>query len=93
MTRFIYLQEGALQLTASLFNGIEDLLKLDLSYCGLTSKYVLRLKDDLACGILELNLSGNPIMLEVCSLFITRGFFNYYTSYACSYWLVSFVSG
>jgi hypothetical protein len=65
VTGLIYLQDGALQLTESLFNGVQDFVKLDLSYCGLTSKYVLGLNSDLVYGILELNLEGNPIMLEV----------------------------
>ncbi|XP_042971160.1 protein TONSOKU-like isoform X1 [Carya illinoinensis] len=56
--------DGASQLTESLFNGNQDLLKLDLSYCGLTYKYVLGLKNDMATGILELNLAGNPILQE-----------------------------
>ncbi|XP_062147613.1 protein TONSOKU [Alnus glutinosa] len=56
--------DGALQLTESLFNGVQDFVKLDLSYCGLTSKYILGLNSDLVYGILELNLEGNPIMLE-----------------------------
>ncbi|XP_021803193.1 protein TONSOKU-like isoform X1 [Prunus avium] len=58
--------DGALILTESLFNGTEDLVKLDLSYCGVTFIYVLKLSTDssMICGILELNLSGNPIMQE-----------------------------
>ncbi|XP_016652017.1 PREDICTED: uncharacterized protein LOC103330894 isoform X2 [Prunus mume] len=58
--------DGTLILNESLFNGTEDLVKLDLSYCGVTSIYVLKLSTDssMICGILELNLSGNPIMQE-----------------------------
>jgi hypothetical protein len=79
VTQLIYLQDGALQLIESLFNGIQDFVKLDLSYCGLTSKYVLRLNNDLVYGIIELNLEGNPIMLEVCSLLIAKGILHSYT--------------
>ncbi|KAG6721658.1 hypothetical protein I3843_03G123000 [Carya illinoinensis] len=68
--------DGASQLTESLFNGNQDLLKLDLSYCGLTYKYVLGLKNDMATGILELNLAGNPILQELmnpqCCLRVLR---------------------
>ncbi|KAL6286684.1 hypothetical protein ACE6H2_011074 [Prunus campanulata] len=58
--------DGALRLTESLFNGTAEFLKLDLSYCGVTSNYVLKLStvSSMICGILELNLSGNPIMQE-----------------------------
>lgn len=58
--------DGALQLTKSLFDGNQELLKLDLSYCGLTSEYITRQNTDatLISGILELNLGGNPIMQE-----------------------------
>ncbi|KAL6276816.1 hypothetical protein ACE6H2_020417 [Prunus campanulata] len=62
--------DGALIFTESLFNGTEDLVKLDLSYCGVTFIYVLKLSTDssMICGILELNLSGNPIMQEELNL-------------------------
>jgi hypothetical protein len=63
-----------MQLTESLFNGIQDFVKLDLSYCGLTSKYTLGFNNDMADSILELNLAGNPILREVCSLSIPRAF-------------------
>ncbi|XP_015891011.3 protein TONSOKU [Ziziphus jujuba] len=58
--------DGALQVTESLFNLNEESVKLDLSYCGLTSKYVLKINTNisLVCGIIELNLTGNPIMQE-----------------------------
>ncbi|KAL4644059.1 hypothetical protein ACB092_02G135700 [Castanea dentata] len=56
--------DGALQLTESLFNGFQDFVKLDFSYCGLTSKYALGLNNDIMCSIVELNLAGNPILLE-----------------------------
>lgn len=65
----IPLQDGALLVTESLFHGIEEFVKLDLSYCGVTCNYVLKLSTNysMICGILELNLSGNPIKQEVCS--------------------------
>ncbi|KAJ6991180.1 hypothetical protein NC653_019397 [Populus alba x Populus x berolinensis] len=57
--------DGALQLTASLFEGSQESVKLDLSYCGLMPAYTHMLSTDtLICGILELNLAGNPIMQE-----------------------------
>lgn len=45
-----------------------ELVRLDLSICGLTCDYIVGLKDEasLISGILELNLGGNPIMKEVC---------------------------
>lgn len=56
-------------MTESLFIGTEpESLKLDLSYCELTSEYILRLNADvsLISRISELNLAGNPIGQEVC---------------------------
>ncbi|XP_012572250.2 protein TONSOKU [Cicer arietinum] len=60
--------EGTIKLTESLLKGTEELVKLDLSYCGLTSDYILNINVFSFWFILELNLEGNPIMLEVCSL-------------------------
>ncbi|XP_061345353.1 protein TONSOKU [Gastrolobium bilobum] len=57
--------EGAIKLSESLLKGTEELVKLDLSYCGLTSNYVSNINVDFFCSILELNLEGNPIMPEV----------------------------
>ncbi|KAL6551954.1 hypothetical protein OROGR_008108 [Orobanche gracilis] len=59
--------EGAIQLIKPLSKDTQDLARLDLSFCGLTSDYIVRLRDDtsLISGILELNLGGNPIMKEV----------------------------
>ncbi|KAL6523140.1 hypothetical protein OROHE_016435 [Orobanche hederae] len=59
--------EGAIQLIKPLSKDTQDLVRLDLSFCGLTSGYIVRLRDDtsLISGILELNLGGNPIMREV----------------------------
>ncbi|XP_010247270.1 PREDICTED: protein TONSOKU [Nelumbo nucifera] len=53
--------DGALQLTEALSNGPQEMMKLDLSYCGLTSNYFVRLSEDflLIGGIIELNLAGN----------------------------------
>lgn len=49
-----------------------ELVRLDLSFCGLTSDYIVRLRHEtsLISGILELNVGGNPIMKEVCVFFI-----------------------
>lgn len=63
-------QEGAIKLAESLLKGTEELVKLDLSYCGLTSDYILNINVKFFCSIVELNLEGNPIMLEVCSLYL-----------------------
>ncbi|KAI8031922.1 Protein TONSOKU [Camellia lanceoleosa] len=56
----------ALQLIESLSNGTHELMKLDLSSCGLTSQYVVRLNDEvsLISSIVDLNLRGNQIMQE-----------------------------
>lgn len=64
------MQDHALQLTESLVSGAQEPVKVDLSYCGITSVYTDRLNADasLASGIVELNLGGNPIMQEVCYL-------------------------
>ncbi|XP_034683390.1 protein TONSOKU [Vitis riparia] len=58
--------DGALQLTKSLFSGAQELVKLDLSYCGLTSEYITNLNAEVPMvgGILEINLGGNPVMQE-----------------------------
>ncbi|XVE86577.1 hypothetical protein DITRI_Ditri18aG0044600 [Diplodiscus trichospermus] len=58
--------DGALGLTRSLFSSTQEPLKLDLSYCGVTSTYIYELNSDVIfiSGILELNLGGNPIMQE-----------------------------
>ncbi|KAH6756608.1 hypothetical protein C2S51_038907 [Perilla frutescens var. frutescens] len=58
--------EGAIQLIKPLSKDTQELVKLDLSNCALTCDYIVSLKDEtsLACGILELNLGGNPIMKE-----------------------------
>ncbi|TKY60409.1 TONSOKU protein [Spatholobus suberectus] len=56
--------EGAIKLAESLLKGTEELVKLDLSYCGLTSNCVLNISVNFFCSILELNLEGNPIMSE-----------------------------
>lgn len=62
-------QDGALQLSESLPFENQELVKLDLSFCGLTSKYFSRQTiDTLVCGIVELNLGGNLIKQEVYCL-------------------------
>ncbi|XP_062096975.1 protein TONSOKU [Humulus lupulus] len=55
--------EGALMITELMFSGTEESVKLDLSYCGLTSEYIFKVTADMSivCCILELNLAGNPI--------------------------------
>lgn len=64
-----------MQLADSLFSGTNELVKLDLSYCQLTSNYVLNTSFTLFCSLLELNLEGNSIMPEVCCL----DFYCYYS--------------
>jgi hypothetical protein len=61
------LQEGAIKVTEALLKGTEELVKLDLSYCGLTCDYILSINVNSFCSITELSLEGNPILLEVCS--------------------------
>ncbi|KAK2656121.1 hypothetical protein Ddye_009173 [Dipteronia dyeriana] len=58
--------DGALQLIESWFSGDLESVKLDLSYCGLTSTCVHKFNADvsLARGIHELNLGGNHIVQE-----------------------------
>ncbi|KAM1068014.1 hypothetical protein ACFX2I_000025 [Malus domestica] len=58
--------DGASLVTNSLFIRTEEIFKLDLSYCGLTSNYALKISTNscMICGIYELNLSGNPIKEE-----------------------------
>lgn len=65
-------QEGAIQLIKPLSKDTQELVRLDLSNCALTHEYIASLKDEasLVCGILELNLGGNPIRKEVCICFI-----------------------
>ncbi|MED6180732.1 hypothetical protein PIB30_012881 [Stylosanthes scabra] len=66
--------EGVMQLAESLLKGTEELVKLDLSYCGLTSNLFSNINVNLFCSILELNLEGNPILPEggntLCSLLV-----------------------
>ncbi|KAL6219796.1 hypothetical protein ACLB2K_007555 [Fragaria x ananassa] len=58
--------DGALLVTESLVHEIDEIVKLDLSYCGVTHDYAVKLitNSSTICGILELSLSGNPIMQE-----------------------------
>ncbi|MED6158767.1 hypothetical protein PIB30_035878 [Stylosanthes scabra] len=66
--------EGVMQLAESLLKGTEELVKLDLSYCGLTSNLFSNINVNLFCSIQELNLEGNPILPEggntLCSLLV-----------------------
>ncbi|KAK4416756.1 protein TONSOKU [Sesamum alatum] len=61
--------ECAIQLIKPLSKDTQELVRLDLSFCGLTCDYIVGLRDEasLINGILELNLGGNPIMKEGCS--------------------------
>ncbi|KAL3650013.1 hypothetical protein CASFOL_006416 [Castilleja foliolosa] len=61
--------EAATQLIKPLSKDTQELVRLDLSFCGLTSDYIIRLRNEesLISGIIELDLSGNPIMKEGCS--------------------------
>ncbi|KAL3824491.1 hypothetical protein ACJIZ3_020520 [Penstemon smallii] len=58
--------EAAIQLIKPLSKDTQELLRLDLSFCGLTHDYIFSLGNEVALisGILELNLGGNPIMEE-----------------------------
>ncbi|MCL7045211.1 hypothetical protein MKW94_020017 [Papaver nudicaule] len=53
----------ALELVKALSVGPQELMTLDLSFCGITSCYTERLCTNISLigGILELNLGGNPI--------------------------------
>ncbi|RVW32721.1 Protein TONSOKU [Vitis vinifera] len=64
--------DGALQLTKSLFSGAQELVKLDLSYCGLTSEYITNLNAEVPMvgGILEINLGGNPVMQKASNIML-----------------------
>ncbi|TQD96092.1 hypothetical protein C1H46_018328 [Malus baccata] len=55
--------DEALLLTESLFSQNSEFVKLDISKCKVTSNYIHRLSTDssMICGIVELNLSENPI--------------------------------
>lgn len=64
------MQDGAIELAGSLVKGTEELVKLDLSYCQLTSEYILNTNVNFLCSIIELNLEGNPLMREVGSLYL-----------------------
>ncbi|KZV53838.1 protein TONSOKU [Dorcoceras hygrometricum] len=58
--------EGTLQLIKSLPKDTQELVRLDLSYCELTCDSIIDLCNELSLigGILELNISGNPIKKE-----------------------------
>ncbi|KAK9272896.1 hypothetical protein L1049_003275 [Liquidambar formosana] len=53
--------DGAFQLFESFLSGTQELVKLDLSYCGLAFHCI---DVTLIGGILELNLGGNALMQE-----------------------------
>lgn len=58
--------DGAVQITDSLSIETQELVKLDLSSCGLTSEYFTKVNIGTPSinGILELNLGGNPILQQ-----------------------------
>ncbi|KAK9073265.1 hypothetical protein SSX86_007589 [Deinandra increscens subsp. villosa] len=58
--------ERAIQLSDSWNSENCELVTLDLSYCLLTSNYIMKLTTDasLIGGILHLNIRGNPLMQE-----------------------------
>lgn len=66
--KFWLMQDGALHLMESLSSETREPVKLDLSFCGLTSQYIFSINDKLSLisGVIELNLGGNPITQEVC---------------------------
>ncbi|ERN16061.1 protein TONSOKU [Amborella trichopoda] len=53
--------DGALKLTEALSNGSQELVKLDLSFCGVTSHDFVQPVTNIVSitGLLQLNLSGN----------------------------------
>ncbi|ONK61173.1 uncharacterized protein A4U43_C08F26980 [Asparagus officinalis] len=59
--------DGAVMLTSALCSGPQDLVKLDLSYCGLSSHDFPKIcaNVSLVGGLAELNLEGNFIGQEV----------------------------
>ncbi|KAB2611867.1 hypothetical protein D8674_019899 [Pyrus ussuriensis x Pyrus communis] len=65
MHRLLYPLTGGepLLLTESLFSQTSEFVKLDFSKSKVTSNYIHRLSTDssMICGIVELNLSENPI--------------------------------
>lgn len=65
------MQDGALQLTESLSCETHELVKFDISCCGLSPNYFSQFSTNgLLGGILELNLGGNSITQEVNYLLI-----------------------
>lgn len=64
-------QDAALQITETLSNSNQELVKLDLSCCALSSGYAGRLSANinLISCVLELNIGGNPIMQVVWLIF------------------------
>jgi hypothetical protein len=66
----LFLQGGTIKLTEALSSTSQELLRLDLSNCGLTTPELSQICTNLSqINILDLNLGGNSINLEVCFLF------------------------
>ncbi|KAM0952461.1 putative leucine-rich repeat domain superfamily, protein TONSOKU [Dioscorea sansibarensis] len=61
--------EGAIKLTEALSSGPQELVKLDLSCCGLTSPGIAQICANIASvgSVTELNLNGNSIGGEGCN--------------------------
>lgn len=65
------MQEGAVKLTGALSSRPQELVKLDLSCCGLTSPGITQICANIASigSVTELNLNGSSIGSEVCHFF------------------------
>lgn len=63
----VVMQDGVIKLNETVSTGLQELVRLDLSYCGLKSHDFPRVCQNLILlgGILELNISGNSIGQEV----------------------------
>lgn len=60
------MQVGTIRLTDTLSCTSQDLLRLELSNCGLTAPDFAQICTNLSCiNILDLNLGGNSVNLEV----------------------------
>ncbi|KAJ0983759.1 hypothetical protein J5N97_002115 [Dioscorea zingiberensis] len=60
--------EGSIQIAEALCSGPQELVKLDLSCCGLTAQGLAQICASIASigGVIELNLDGNSIGREGC---------------------------
>lgn len=60
-------QDGAIRVIEAVCTGPQELVRLDLSYCGLTSHAFAKACQGfvLLGGILEMNITGNSINQEV----------------------------